>query len=383
MDKISLITQIAKITVFVSFLLALFLITVQTRNKLSNRLFACFIILSAVDISGFFMFSYTGSHLNLEMFRILMSLLIMPFFYLYMLSVCYSDFRIQPKHLLHAVPYLIGNIVMAPRLYFADTAGKEQLFSHLTKSPEMIFIRVVTELQFAFYIIAVFLLLKKFREIYRENYTDPTSATYKWLFQITVISTVAHTIVLVKNTVIYTDHDGIFIWLNIIVGLIALSVLCWFVLKALYYPELFRSVDSKLQLVKDIVHTEEANPHPETVAEQDTPITAKINQLKSYMIAQEPYLDPSLTIQQLADQIELPVKELSVLINHHMDQHFFDFVNEYRIQKAMHLLRNPEKRDVTVLEILYEVGFNSKSSFNTSFKKYTNLTPTQYRNTSS
>ena len=100
------------------------------------------------------------------------------------------------------------------------------------------------------------------------------------------------------------------------------------------------------------------------------------------MIAQEPYLDPSLTIQQLADQIELPVKELSVLINHHMDQHFFDFVNEYRIQKAMHLLRDPEKRDVTVLEILYEVGFNSKSSFNTSFKKYTNLTPTAFRNAS-
>jgi AraC-like DNA-binding protein len=46
----------------------------------------------------------------------------------------------------------------------------------------------------------------------------------------------------------------------------------------------------------------------------------------------------------------------------------------------MSILKNPSKKELTVLEILYEVGFNSKSSFNTSFKKYTNLTPTAYRN---
>jgi AraC-like DNA-binding protein len=57
-------------------------------------------------------------------------------------------------------------------------------------------------------------------------------------------------------------------------------------------------------------------------------------------------------------------------------------VNEYRIQKAMNILKDKSKNDLTVLEILYEVGFNSKSSFNTSFKKYTNLTPTAYRNDS-
>jgi len=68
------------------------------------------------------------------------------------------------------------------------------------------------------------------------------------------------------------------------------------------------------------------------------------------------------------------------LINHHMDQHFFDFVNEYRIQKAMNILKDKSKKELTILEILYEVGFNSKSSFNTSFKKYTRLTPTEYRN---
>jgi AraC-like DNA-binding protein len=49
----------------------------------------------------------------------------------------------------------------------------------------------------------------------------------------------------------------------------------------------------------------------------------------------------------------------------------------------MELLGDPEKREVTVLEVLYEVGFNSKSSFNTVFKKQTSMTPTQYRRSQS
>jgi AraC-like DNA-binding protein len=45
----------------------------------------------------------------------------------------------------------------------------------------------------------------------------------------------------------------------------------------------------------------------------------------------------------------------------------------------MEILQNPKKSELTILEILYEVGFNSKSSFNTAFKKHTNQTPTQFR----
>mgnify|MGYP001819446785 CR=1 FL=1 len=97
------------------------------------------------------------------------------------------------------------------------------------------------------------------------------------------------------------------------------------------------------------------------------------------MIKEHPYLDPSLTVTGLARQLRLPAKELSLLINHSLNQHFFDFVNGYRIQEAMKILRDPERKVFTVLEILYEVGFNSKSSFNTAFKKHTSFTPSEYR----
>jgi len=62
-----------------------------------------------------------------------------------------------------------------------------------------------------------------------------------------------------------------------------------------------------------------------------------------------------------------------------MGQHFFDFINRYRVNAAAKLLETTEKPKPTVLEILYKVGFNSKSSFNTAFKNQFGLTPTQYR----
>lgn len=97
------------------------------------------------------------------------------------------------------------------------------------------------------------------------------------------------------------------------------------------------------------------------------------------MSANESYLNPSLTIKNLAQQLNMPMHDLSVLINQDLNQHFFDFVNEYRIKKAMHILGDTTKYHLTVLEILYEVDFNSKSSFNTAFKKHTGTTPTQFR----
>jgi AraC-like DNA-binding protein len=99
------------------------------------------------------------------------------------------------------------------------------------------------------------------------------------------------------------------------------------------------------------------------------------------MISEKPYLNPSLSIRSLSEEIKMNARDVSVLINQNLNQHFFDFINEYRVKKAMEILKDAAKKELTVLEVLYEVGFNSKSSFNTAFKKHTGLTPTQFRKT--
>jgi len=372
MDKLSFLEVIAAIAVFISLLLAVFLLTVKTERKLENRLFAAFLIINAIDISGLFMHLFVYSY-NLKAFKISAYLLVMPLFYLYVNAVCYSDFTLKRKHLLHLIPFIVVNLILVPRLYLAEGAAKEDFFKVMWSSPEMFVYQIIGELQYFFYIVGVFLVLKKYKKIYLENYTNSNTLLYKWLSQLAVIFLVIHLCIILKNIVRYTQDRDLFIWLNIVAGTVFLLVACWFILKALNYPELFRRIDSTLQPTKDFAET------LETENKTDETKSFQIEQLKNFMVEKEPFLNPSLTIHELADQVNIPVRELSVLINHHLDQHFFDFVNEYRIKKAMTILKDPTKKEYTVLEILYEVGFNSKSSFHTSFKKYTNQTPTAFR----
>ncbi|CAD0009465.1 helix-turn-helix domain-containing protein [Flavobacterium salmonis] len=380
MDIISFLTGMAKISVFVSLLLAFFLLTVKTKNKLANRLFAFYLIFFAIDNSGIFIDEeFIKSHFNLEFFRWSVCTLILPAFYLYVLSVCFADFRLKAKHLLHLIPFIITNIVFVLRLYLLNTIEKQLFYDQRDQSPEMYILFLLLGIQTIAYSIGIFVVLKKYKEIYQENYANPRTSIFKWLFQITSALFVLYYLSIIKNIVRYADLDFLWIWSNTILQFLVLTVTCWFVLKALNYPELFRGIDSKLQLARDILPEQNENI-TEIKSNQNEGIVTQIATLKDYMKEKEPFLDPSLTIQELSNQINIPVRDLSVLINHHMNQHFFDFVNEYRIQKAMHILKDPLKRDLTVLEILYEVGFNSKSSFNTSFKKYTNQTPTAYRN---
>ncbi|MRX67187.1 AraC-type DNA-binding protein [Flavobacterium resistens] len=382
MDKLVFLDSVARIAVFVSLLLALFLLTVKTENKLANRLFACFIIFSAIDFSGLLTYSFPLEYINIEFFRSTVCLLEMPLIYLYVLAVCYSDFRLKWKHLIYTIPFIVMNLVFMPRVYLKSGAEKQYVLAHFNEMSEIYFFQILIEFQYWFYIISIFLILRKYKRIYLENYTNPSTSTYKWLFQMTCVFVVMHSITASKNLLRYTASREIFLWGNVLMVVMALSVICWFVMKALNHPELFRGINSRLQSTKEFLSKEKEDVTEKAIITEDKVISSQILALKNYMKEKEPYLDPSLTIQDLANQFNYPVRDLSILINHHMKQHFFDFVNEYRIQKAMDILKDPSKNQFTVLEILYEVGFNSKSSFNTSFKKHTNLTPTAYRNAS-
>ena len=155
-----------------------------------------------------------------------------------------------------------------------------------------------------------------------------------------------------------------------------LFIICWYLYKALNHPGLFRNIDSKLKLVSTLI-SEEKNNELKILNENKS--NEDLLKLKKFMTKEKPFLDSSLIIQDIAKQIDVPVRNLSVLINHQLRQHFYDFVNNYRIEYAKDILKDATKSKVTILEILYEVGFNSKSSFNTAFKKHTGNTSTEYR----
>lgn len=103
-----------------------------------------------------------------------------------------------------------------------------------------------------------------------------------------------------------------------------------------------------------------------------------INELLLNIKGEKKYSDPSLTITVLAKKVGISVPSLSQIINEEFNQSFPALINSYRIEEAKCLLKLPYS-EYTVQQIMYEVGFNSRSVFINTFKKYTGQTPSEYR----
>lgn len=340
----ALVNDLGKIIVFLFLLLSIFLITAKTPRKLPNYLFAAFLLVSVVDLSGFFL---PPSDNNLiKGFKLSSILLQMPLYYLYVNSACYYNFTISRKHLLHGVPFLFffGWFGLA-----GITERNDQLFD------------IISTIQYYCYIVAVFWALRTFRKLYQENYSSQHDLTYKWLLRTTILFLIGNCFVMLRGFV--RNDQTIFLMLYTFTSLYVLFVISWFVLNALYRPNLLAGIN------KDLIPVETVN------IPKEEPEQLKI--LLKFMEAEKPYLDDKLTLQKLAKLTNLQEKQLSALINQHTGKHFFDFINEFRINDAKKLLK--DQSQLTVLEILYEVGFNSKSSFYTAFKKDTGVTPTDCR----
>ena len=305
------------------------------------------------------------------MFRTLLAFLQIPAFYLYVLSVSYSDFKWKPKYLVHLLPFLIANLALVPRFYSVNLTAKLDFIVNRQDMIELQFTHWLFHLQVVVYFTAVFLLLRKAKKLYLENNSGESLSSYHWLFQFTSVLTVFYLVVILKNVFKFSDYPHVSDWIKIGILVSQLFIICWYLYKALNNPGLFRNIDSKLKLVSDLI-LEEKTIEPETLNED-------LLKLKKYMTDEKPFLNPDLKIQDISKEMNVPVRELSVLINHQLRQLFYDFVNTYRIENAMEILKDSSKSKVTILEILYEVGFNSKSSFNTAFKKHTGNTPTEYR----
>ena len=84
-------------------------------------------------------------------------------------------------------------------------------------------------------------------------------------------------------------------------------------------------------------------------------------------------------LQKLAARLSIPPQHLSQVVNEQLNQNILDYINTHRVEEAKRRLADPARKHLSILAIAEEVGFNSKSSFNSVFKKYTNITPSEFR----
>lgn len=104
-----------------------------------------------------------------------------------------------------------------------------------------------------------------------------------------------------------------------------------------------------------------------------------LEKLQELMQTGQLYLNPALKMKDVADKLGISGHHLSQILNEQAQQNYADFVNSYRIRAAKQKLRNPQLANEKIIAIAYDVGFNTKASFNAHFKKQTGMSPSAYK----
>ncbi|WP_374958767.1 helix-turn-helix domain-containing protein, partial [Gilvibacter sp.] len=102
------------------------------------------------------------------------------------------------------------------------------------------------------------------------------------------------------------------------------------------------------------------------------------NQLVNLLDEEKIYRENDINLDSLADRLGTTRHSASQIINEHFGQNFFELINSYRIKEAMEILKADTEREKNIIDVAYEVGFNNKVTFNKSFKKINEVTPSQY-----
>jgi adenylate cyclase len=113
--------------------------------------------------------------------------------------------------------------------------------------------------------------------------------------------------------------------------------------------------------------------------QDDGKAEAEVERLNGYMEMERPFLNPALSLRSLAEQVEIHPNRLSWLLNQFVGKNFNEFINQARIEHFKKLVIDPANSHISLIGLAYESGFNSKTVFNTAFKKETGMTPREYQ----
>ncbi|HRW99492.1 MAG TPA: helix-turn-helix domain-containing protein [Cyclobacteriaceae bacterium] len=109
----------------------------------------------------------------------------------------------------------------------------------------------------------------------------------------------------------------------------------------------------------------------------------EVDRYKKKLIAiiesQKPYLNANFSLAQCASLTGIPTYILSYVLSNGLNQNFVNLINSYRVEEAKKLLVDSSKQHISIAGIAHDCGFNTLSSFNSAFKKFTNVTPSDYR----
>lgn len=195
----------------------------------------------------------------------------------------------------------------------------------------------------------------------------------KWLENIIYIIVLIVIIISVFN-LIYVGLP-----LNLPLNIVMLGTVLFIAYNALKQQEVFPKNEKHREEVIAIEADEENIDTTKRKIVNDEELVKLKSKLNLLMKEQHLYLNHDINLASLSEKMEITSHQLSYIINNGFNQNFFQFINAYRIDKAKTLLLDKSSDKLTILGIAYESGFNSKTAFNTTFKKFTNQTPSEFK----
>ena len=352
-------------------LFSVFLI-LRKSNRLPNRMLAVFLlgqflIVSGILTSKVFFDYFLANWPHVLLVGLPFFFLAAPSLYLYVISMSTMNFSLRTRDLLHTIPFFTFVCYFGIIFYAHDADSKRLLLTSGAMRNNLIlsWLPVVFYIQILLYTVAGLRALRLYRGLIRNEFSSTEKINLNWLrlvlwgFIVAWLSDVATFSFQKLNWPIPFDYSYISLG-----AFLAFFNIIFF--KAWSQPEIFSRMEGKIKYQFSNLRQDEADRYLEN--------------LKTHMETSKPYLNPELSLSDLATSANIPPRHLSQIINERLHMNFFDYISQYRIEDAKRQLMNREDRK-TVLEILYAVGFNSKSSFNKAFKKFTDTTPTDFRKT--
>ncbi len=295
-------------------------------------------------------------------------LLFFPLMYIYIRTYLYTDARKIRKNLVHFLPGILYLIIFTP-FFIQDTETKIKMIQNDLPGwfrPLQNVFNLIIIFQGIFYTILSLRKLHHFQYFRQARISKFQLESLKWLRLFVIINVILWTI---GTAGVFLEISGI----NIPIDLFALFYLSLTLLTlvlgafTIRRPEFFSEKEDILHFSVGIDKVGEKSVQPNDK-----------EQLIKYLEEEKPYLKPDLKMQDMVEATGLSYKRISEIFNTELEKSFFDMVNEYRLQTALRLIREGYHKKHTLPYLAEQAGFNSKTTFNRTFKKYTGQTPTEY-----
>jgi AraC-like DNA-binding protein len=369
MDFVSTITILGIVQ---GLYLGTMLLTMRGPNRRANRFLGLLLFAYSVSITHFFFLRIGAYRVFPDLVAVSFPALFLfgPLFYFYVLVLTDRTHQLNLRDILHAIPFLLMMSSVLP-LHFLPAAEKLAFVARVERQevrPIDLVLNFVQILQLACYLVAAHLVLVRYEKQIRSVRSSIEQFTLLWLRGGIFLYVAVFGVIFVLGVMQMAGYEAMPVYSVLVPTFVTVII---FTLGAfgLRQPEIFVPAFSE-------VEKEEKYQKSAMTPEKRTEYLDRLNHT---MENGKPYRDPELTLPGLAQILAVPVHQLSQLLNETVGQSFFDYVNKARVEEAKKLLVDPAFSSYTILAIATEAGFNSKTAFNTAFKKHAGNTPSAFR----